>query len=540
LVICGFIGFLITKTENVQGTDVSGVINSDTTWNISGSPYFVVGDVIVVMGVNLTIEPGVEVRFNGSYTIEVNGNLKAMGEPENEIIFTSNSSSPVIEDWNTIQINATGNAEITYCNISYARSAITVSGSYDIIIENNEISSNYDGIRLYMSQNSSVSQNNITNNYNMGIFLSETNNSRVLCNNITGNFWHGIHLYRSSFNNIKNNNISDNFRGIFGAGSSGIETKNNTIEQNRISSNNDGIRLQAFTNLNNITRNNISENYGYGVHLSSNSNNLIFHNIFWNNSIQAYDDTANNFWDNDYPSGGNYWSDFDEPSEGAYDNYKGPNQDILGSDGIVDNGTIGGGGKNPYVIDSDSQDTYPLIAPFTNITFNNYTVLKKGWNLISIPFIQDNQNLTKVLEMINGWYDAVQWYNPSHSNKPWKHHKVGKSFGNDLILVNESMGFWIHITNPGDTIFLYNGTHPTSNQSIPLHPGWNMVGYPSLTNRNRTAALNNLTFGSEVDAVWTFNNANKNWEEIKAGDYFEVGRGYWVHATQECVWEVGI
>jgi N6-adenosine-specific RNA methylase IME4 len=67
-----------------------------------------------------------------------------------------------------------------------------------------------------------------------------------------------------------------------------------------------------------------------------------------------------------------------------------------------------------------------------------------------------------------------------------------------------------------------------------------MVGYPSLSNRNRTAALNNLTFGTEVDAIWTFDAETQTWEEIKAGDYFEVGRGYWVHATQECVWEVGI
>ncbi len=143
--------------------------------------------------------------------------------------------------------------------------------------------------------------------------------------------------------------------------------------------------------------------------------------------------------------------------------------------------------------------------------------------------------------MIDGWYDAVQWYNVSDSSDPWKHNQNSKpSHLNDLTDIDHTMGFWIHITNPGDTVFLYNGTQPTSNQSIPLHPGWNMVGYPSLTNRNRTAALNNLTFGAEVDAIWTFNAATRKWEEIGAGDYFEVGRGYWIHATQECVWEVAI
>ena len=30
----------------------------------------------------------------------------------------------------------------------------------------------------------------------------------------------------------------------------------------------------------------------------------------------------------------------------------------------------------------------------------------------------------------------------------------------------------------------------------------------------------------------------KSWEELGEFDFFERGRGYWIHATQECVWEV--
>jgi parallel beta-helix repeat protein len=274
--------------------------------------------------------------------------------------------------------------------------------------------------------------------------------------------------------------------------------------------------------------NTISDN-DYGIYLQNSPKNRIYHNRIINNTNQAYDDRENNFWNDTYPS---------EPGEGAYDDYKGPDQDMVGSEGIVDNGSVAGGGKNPYIIDADSQDNYPLMQPYKPL--DNYTILKQGWNLISIPLIQEEQNLTIVLGSIDSWYDAVQWYNPTDLSKPWKHNRIGKSFGNDLSEINESVGFWIHITNPGDTIFLYNGTQPTSNQSIILHLGWNMVGYPSLPNRNRTAALNNLTYGLEVDAIWTFNNANKNWEEIREGDYFEVGRGYWIHATQECMWEVPV
>ncbi len=172
------------------------------------------------------------------------------------------------------------------------------------------------------------------------------------------------------------------------------------------------------------------------------------------------------------------------------------------------------------------------------VSASNVIILKQGWNLISIPAIQDDQSLTKVLENISGYYDAVQLYNNSDNADSWKHYKVGKPYGNDLAEINEKMGFWIHITQPGDTIFPYNGTQPTVNQTIDLYPGWNLVGYPSLTSYNRTDGLNNLTFGSDVDSIWTYDAATQKWKEIGASDYFELGRGYWVHAKTKCEWEV--
>jgi hypothetical protein len=196
-----------------------------------------------------------------------------------------------------------------------------------------------------------------------------------------------------------------------------------------------------------------------------------------------------------------------------------------------------------YTIRSMATDNVTNIEiPGSGNTFTfvaeNYTILKQGWNLISIPLIQSNQDLTKVLEMIEGHYDAVQWHDLFDTNDPWKHHKIGKPFGNDLTQIDEKMGFWIHITQPGDTIFVYNGTQPSSNPTIPLHPVWNMVGYPSLTNHNRTVGLNNLTFGKEVDMIQWYDAELQEWVEIGEGDFFEIGRGYWFHATTECEWEV--
>jgi parallel beta-helix repeat protein len=295
-----------------------------------------------------------------------------------------------------------------------------------------------------------------------------------------------------------------------------------------------GIYL-TISNQNNVIKNKVLNNF-YGIYLDGSLNNNIYHNNIIDNTAQGYDNTINgNQWDDGCPSGGNYWSDFDEPGEGAYDDYNGSDQNVLGGDGIVDNGLGAGGGKNPYIIDGDSQDNYPLIEPIIR-----FIILKQGWNLISIPLIQEEQNLKKVLSSIDGLYDAVQWYDITDQDDHWKHHKVDKPFGNDLTQINETMGFWIHITQPGDTVFFINGTRIYQNQTITLNEGWNLVGYPSRAKKNRTVGLNNLTFGDDVKAIWTYNASTQKWNELKENDYFELGRGYWIYSNEEKTWEVPI
>jgi parallel beta-helix repeat protein len=98
---------------------------------------------------------------------------------------------------------------------------------------------------------------------------------------------------------------------------------------------------------NTVIRNNIIQNCSYGIYLLNSTNNLIYHNNFLNNTVQAYV-TFNytNTWDNDYPSGGNYWTDYTD-----IDQYSGSGQNITGSDRIWD---------HPYVINTYNEDRYPF------------------------------------------------------------------------------------------------------------------------------------------------------------------------------------
>jgi len=108
------------------------------------------------------------------------------------------------------------------------------------------------------------------------------------------------------------------------------------------------------SSFNTITRNNFSNNK-YGVYISHfSSNNLLYHNNLISNRRNAYD-KGTSIWDNGYPSGGNYWDDYT-----GEDQYHGPNQDLIGSDGI---------GDIPYIIlgkKPNSKDCYPLMNPIYN------------------------------------------------------------------------------------------------------------------------------------------------------------------------------
>jgi parallel beta-helix repeat protein len=381
----------------------------------------------------------------------------------------------------------------------------------------------------------------------IGIELGFSSNINITGNNVSSNRYFAIYLYSSSGNNVINNRASKSEFGIFLHGFYESSNRNDIVGNSFNSNNQYGIEIYSGRD-NNITGNNASYNIHCGIHLlyatknsvinnnvSNNGigisvastcySNKIFHNNIIDNLDQAFDHTSNdNIWDNGYPFGGNYWSDYN-----GEDKFKGPNQDQPGDDGI---------GDIPYLIDSNSQDNYPLIKSYSYKPLENYTILKSGWNLISVPLIQKEKDLTKVLEMIDGYYDVVQWHNSIDQGDPWKHNKVNKPYGNDLYELNETMGFWILITNPGDTIFLYNGTQSTQNQTILLHKGWNMVGYPSQINYNRKDGLNNLTFGTDVDAIWSYNASTQKWIEMGDSDYFEMGRGYYIHAKTKCEWEV--
>jgi hypothetical protein len=165
--------------------------------------------------------------------------------------------------------------------------------------------------------------------------------------------------------------------------------------------------------------------------------------------------------------------------------------------------------------------------------------LQFGWNLISIPIDLTGTSIHETLASIAGDYDSLQYFDASDSLDSWKHnHSIKSSDLNDFKNIDHTKGFWIHITNPSGVLLECPGSPFLVNQMILLHPGWNLVGYPSSSDRMRPEALNNLTFDLDVDAIWTYDSQMQKWEQVGESDYLEVGRGYYIYSKDQKMWEV--
>ena len=235
---------------------------------------------------------------------------------------------------NNITINADGSITPSTAPIQQTDNLYTLTSNVDsnIVIERS-------GIILEGTKNSSING-----------FLVINSLSNVTVKNLTITFTVGIVVFLSSASNItlENNTIYSGQTPFGRIGGVKVDNSNFiTLTGNTIKNGMFGIWFtQSQHNLivwNNIIGNSNSWGYsGAGIILEGSSNNAFYYNNVINNQNQTNaDSTSINTWDN--RKVGNYWSDYQS---------KYPNATEIDSSGI---------GNNPYVIDSNNIDHYPLM-----------------------------------------------------------------------------------------------------------------------------------------------------------------------------------
>jgi len=161
-----------------------------------------------------------------------------------------------------------------------------------------------------------------------------------------------------------------------------------------------------------------------------------------------------------------------------------------------------------------------------------------GWTLVSFKVHPSDTDVAVVLASISGNYDLV--YAWDAANAKWLKYAPGVGFGDTLDDLDETMGFWVHVTAV-DTLEV-SGTAPVST-AIPLEVGWNMVGYPDAGAVILPDALSAHGVGTDFSLVYAYKASDATGDYWKlfdrtapawVNDLTEMAPawGYWVKVTE--------
>jgi len=111
--------------------EISGSVASDTIWS-NADTILVVGVVNVTAMGRLTVQAGTVVQFVPGTGLVVYGELTAVGNDGNRIVFTSRADtllgSPLAGAWNGLSFQSLSAGILDYCDVHYATNGICTYG----------------------------------------------------------------------------------------------------------------------------------------------------------------------------------------------------------------------------------------------------------------------------------------------------------------------------------------------------------------------------------------------------------------------------
>jgi len=180
----------------------------------------------------------------------------------------------------------------------------------------------------------------------VGVEVAYSDGVTIETSVVRTNGQYGMFAYASADLRLTNNDIGASVNS--GLGVFADQVSNANLSGNWIAGSLNGVRLWN-SGPGTIVGNNITGHSGRGLQLDNSSGFRVHHNAFAGNGDQAADGGSGNVWDDGYPSGGNYWSDYH-----GRDCCEGAAQDACGNrDGL---------GDTPYAVPPGSFDRYPIVS----------------------------------------------------------------------------------------------------------------------------------------------------------------------------------
>jgi nitrous oxidase accessory protein len=301
-------------------------------------------------GSTIIIHPGI---YQESITI--NKTLKILGENKSTTIIQANATDGVKITANGVYFSGF-TVRNGICGVNLTASSCTVSEN---IFYNNSF-----GIALDSAINNTINGNVLINNTRLaignGILLNDRSSQNSISGNTIINSGEAVYVLNSDNNTVAQNSMFDNYRTgvclmkgaisadhnriydnvIIGGAVYAIDlysAKQNVIFNNTLKNNGQGFEIENSKN-NTFYRNNIIDSWK-GMYLLGSRNNTFYQNNIIDNYIQISGDNSVSTWDNGFD--GNYWSDY------------------TGTDANHD-----GIGDTSHFLCSNNTDDYPLMKPY--------------------------------------------------------------------------------------------------------------------------------------------------------------------------------
>lgn len=344
------------------------VVENMTFVGIERSSVFVEYSNNVVVRSNIFRDRGDGIVIRSSSAVEVSNNVYDSIDVFTYAYYSQN-------------ISVYGNNVTTYGD------AIYVFGVVDLTVYSNYFYGSYGAVLVIGSDNVNIADNVVRAVMDYGIYVHDVGGEVTISGNRVSGASTGCITLSYTSNAVVSGNVVYNCS----VGLYVDEASNSVFRLNEVINNEYGMKITSscchVCNMSNIVYENVFANNSYGLLIAIYFDvacgfNKFYHNDFINNSVQVLHDwdcgevscvPSVNYWDDGYPSGGNFWSDYS-----GSDMYMGVNQDILGEDGI---------GDTPYVIDEYNVDRYPLMAPyvFKPPPITTATVTKPYVHTIAVP-----------------------------------------------------------------------------------------------------------------------------------------------------------